>query len=314
MKNVCIVGYGAIGPVHAAAFEYVEGAKLYAVCDNNPEKIARCVEKYDVKTYSDFDEMLLDEKIDAVHICTPHYLHYEMTMKAMRAGKTVLTEKPVTMKREEFEKLLKMPGAEKIAVVFQNRLNPCVKKLKCMIDEGSFGKLICVKGILTWIRDAAYYQQDAWRGKWETEGGGVLINQAVHTLDLMSWLGGEIESCRAQKNNFSLENVIEVEDTFSAYFKYKSGASGVFFATNAYGVNDSPELQMVFENAQARYIDGKLFINGELIEEDSKATGAKSYWGKGHAALIKLLYDENKYFGLKDVKNTVDTMFDMYDA
>ena len=95
MKNVCVVGYGAVGPVHAAALEKIQNAQLYAVCDINPQKLKRCSSQYGCKEFSDFDEMLLDTNIDAVHICTPHYLHKEMAVKALNAGKAVVLEKPV---------------------------------------------------------------------------------------------------------------------------------------------------------------------------------------------------------------------------
>ncbi len=312
MKNVCIVGYGAIGPVHAKAFSMVDNARLYAICDENEERLLKGADENKVLAYRSFDEMLCDKDIDSVHICTPHYLHYEMIIKALDAGKSVVAEKPVTKERNEFYSLLNHKNADKICVVFQNRLNPCVIAMKNMINEEKFGSLICGKGILTWNRTAEYYSQDEWRGKWNTEGGGVLINQAIHTLDLMSYIGGEMKCIKAQMNNFSLQNIIEVEDTFCAYLKYKNDAKGIFFATNAYGWNTPPELEFIFEKALVRYIDGKLFVNGELKCEDVTLTGEKGYWGNGHIMLIKRFYDEGKYFSLSDVKNSVDVMFDMY--
>ena len=113
MKNVCVVGYGAIGPIHAAAIEKTDQARLYAVCDIVPEKLEQCQKEYDVVTYTDFDEMLLDKNIDSVHICTPHYLHFAMIKKALATGKDVLCEKPVTMTQAEFEELLKTDGEYK---------------------------------------------------------------------------------------------------------------------------------------------------------------------------------------------------------
>ena len=127
MKNICIVGYGNIGPVHADALKNVQNAKLYAVCDINPERIERCQKEYDVIGYTDFNEMLKDDNIDGVHICTPHYLHYEMILAALKAGKSVVSEKPVVMTREQFDDLLQTEGSDKICLVFQNRLNPCAK-------------------------------------------------------------------------------------------------------------------------------------------------------------------------------------------
>ena len=315
MKNVCIVGYGAIGPVHAAGITHAKNARLYAVCDINPDRIKRCQTIYEnVIGYEDFYEMLKDKKINSVHICTPHYLHYEMITAALAAGKTVVSEKPVTITREEFDKLLANKNRDKLALVFQNRLNPCIKMLKTIIEEKKLGEIQCARAILTWNRTREYYLADAWRGKWATEGGGLLINQAVHTLDLMSYLVGNIQSVQANMATYALSDTIEVEDTCSAYFKYTSGITGVFFATNAYGANNSPEIEIRFENGVTRYMDDKLYVNGELVNQNVTAAGAKAYWGTTHGNLVVNFYDHDTYFTLEDAQNTMYTMFTMYDS
>lgn len=313
MKNVCVIGYGAIGPVHTDAIVKTESAKLYAVCDINPQKIELCKEKCDVVGYTDIDEMLCDENIHSVHICTPHYLHFEMIKKSLAAGKDVVVEKPVTMTKAEFDELLTLENADKVCVVLQNRLNPAVAKLKDIAEKGELGKIKGAKGILTWSRYAEYYAQDEWRGKYKTEGGGVLINQAVHTLDYFSYIAGGVDSVKAQMTNFSIDE-IEVEDTVSASLKLKNGTKGVFFATNAYVVDSAPVFEVLFENGVAKYTEGKLLIDGNAVAEDSKPEIGKAYWGTGHIALIKRYYDSGEYFSLDDVKNTMYTMFAMYES
>ena len=314
MKKVCIVGYGAIGPVHARALENVEHAKLYAVCDIDAAKRVLCKEKYDVLEYDDFDTMLQDKDITTVHICTPHYLHFEMIKKALAADKDVVVEKPVTMTKEEFEALQELEGVERVCVVLQNRLNPCIQKFKEIVVSGEFGAAKASKGILTWHRDEKYYASGTWRGKWDTEGGGVLINQAVHTLDLFCYLIGEVKRVKANMCNYSLEGVIEVEDTFTAYLEFTNGVKGVFFATNAYAENSAPFFEVIFEKGTVRYMDKKLWINGELIEEDIAPGTGKSYWGNSHMTLLKNYYDKNKYFSVADAKVTMETLFSMYES
>ncbi len=314
MKRVCIVGYGAIGPVHANALENVEHAKLYAVCDINAAKRALCKEKYNVLEYDDFDTMLQDAEIDTVHICTPHYLHFEMIKKALAAGKDVVVEKPVTMTKEEFNELQKLEGVERVCVVLQNRLNPCVQKLKEIIESGEYGAIKAAKGILTWHRDKAYYQSGAWRGRWATEGGGALINQAVHTLDYFCYLLGRVQGVKATMANYSLEDVIEVEDTVTAYLELENGVKGIFFATNAYSENSNPFFEVVFEKGIARYMDKKLWVNGMLLAEDEAASAGKAYWGNSHTSLLKNYYDEGKYFTVADTKATMKTVFAMYES
>lgn len=313
MKNVCVVGYGAIGPIHAAALEKTQNARFYAVCDNNPERIDVCKEKYDVISYSDFDEMLLDKNIDSVHICTPHYLHFEMIKKALAAGKKVLCEKPVVMTKAEFNDLLCLDGTEHMCISLQNRLNPCFLRLKEIIKNEELGAIKSVKGIVTWRRTKEYYLQDSWRGKWATEGGGVLINQAVHTLDYLCDICGEVDFVKANMMNYSLPE-IEVEDTCTAYMKFKNGVTGLFLASNANGGNSPVDFEVRFEKGVARYNDARLYVNGELIAEDSKPSIGKEYWGIGHEALIKNCYDFNNCIFVNDVKNTMDTMFAIYES
>ena len=252
MKHVCIVGYGAIGPVHALALEGVENAKLYAVCDIDAERRKLCAEKYSVIEYADFDEMLKDENIHSVHICTPHYLHFPMIKKALEAGKDVVVEKPVTMTKDEFKELQNLKDVNKVCVVFQNRLNPCVVKLKELIENRELGEIKAARAMLTWRRTKAYYQAADWRGKWATEGGGLLINQAVHTLDYFSYLLGNVKSVKASMSNFTLEDTIEVEDTLAAVLELESGVRGIFFATNGYTENSTPFFEVSFENGVAR--------------------------------------------------------------
>lgn len=314
MKNVCIVGYGAIGPIHAVALENVKNAALYAVCDVNPARIKACQEKYSVTAYDDFGRMLQDPAIQSVHICTPHYLHYEMVREALAAGKDVVTEKPVTMTKKELDALLELDGAERVCVVFQNRLNPCIERLKAMIQERQLGNVRAVKAVLTWHRDKAYYEQDGWRGRWETEGGGVLINQAIHTLDYFSYLIGDIAAVRANMSNYSLENVIEVEDTCMAYVRFANGVTGNFFATNSYGDNSAPFFEVAFDKGVVRYIDNQLWHNGRMLAEDEPPVMGKNYWGSGHARLLNRYYDEQKFFGVADAVNTMSAVFAMYES
>ena len=312
MKQVCIVGYGAIGPSHACALETVKSAKLYAVCDINPSKRALCTKKYGVVEYKDFDTMLKDDHIDSVHICTPHYLHFQMIAKALKAGKDVVVEKPVTMTKTEFDALKKLPGSERVCVVFQNRLNPCIRKLKQLSGNSTLGKPKSARAVLTWCRNSEYYNDD-WHGKRATEGGGLLINQAIHTLDYFCYLFGKPADIQVQMCNFSLQNIIEVEDTFTAYLRFNNDVTGIFFATNAYSENSSPFFEVSFENGIARYTDRKLWINDILVAEDDTYNIGKTYWGNGHVALFQKYYDENKYISIKDTISTMETVFELYE-
>lgn len=313
MKRVCIVGYGAIGPVHAEALSGVEDVILYGICDINKERADKGAFKYGCISFYSLEDCLANEMIDSIHICTPHYLHFEMIEKCLAAGKQVVVEKPVTMKKEEFSKLLSKYAKEPVYPVLQNRTNTCVKKMKEIIDtESGLGKLIAVKGILTWHRDAEYYNSDGWRGTKAYEGGGVLINQAVHTLDLMIYLGGNVACVNATMSNKSLEDVIEVEDTVDAFLKFANGATGIFYATNAYGKNSKMQVELEFENAVFQYMNGELYRDKQVICCDDQKFAGKDYWGSGHGRILYDLYAKNEGFTIEDVKNTMQTMFAMY--
>ncbi len=313
MKNVCIVGYGAIGPVHAQALSGMKEVALYGVCDINKERADKGATEYGCKAFYSFDECLLDEQIDSIHICTPHYLHFEMIEKSLQAGKMVVTEKPVTMTREEFANLLANYEEKPVYPVMQNRTNTCITTLKKILEEDTeLGKLTAIKGVLTWRRDAEYYNSAAWRGTKAYEGGGVLINKAVHTLDLMIYLAGKVESVDAVMSNKSLQGVIEVEDTVDARLVFENGAIGIFYATNAYGKNSKPQIELEFEHASFRYIDGELYRDKQLLCVDDRRFNGKDYWGSGHGRLFQDVYVNGKGYGIKDVEETMHTMFEMY--
>ena len=314
MYNACIVGLGAISPLHINSIEKSENVRLYAVCDINPQKLDKFKDTENVICYDNFEDVLNDKNIDSVHICTPHFLHYEMTVKALEAGKKVVCEKPVTMTREEYNKLIEHEKQQDVCVILQNRYNPCTQKLKEIVENKTYGEVVGSKAIVTWKRDKAYYESEPWRGFYKTEGGGALINQFVHTLDYFSYLISDVESARAKTANFSLENVIEVEDTVCAYLKLKNNTTGVFFVTNAHVVSTPPEFEIVFENATVRYSDNCLTSDGIILERDQVATGKKAYWGLSHAKLISNFYDKGISFCPKDIKNTMETMFSIYES
>ena len=310
--NVCIVGFGAIGPIHARALKETNCANLYAICDVIKSRADDGVKKYGGKAIYSFEEVLADKNIDAVHICTPHYMHYPMIVKALDAGKKVVSEKPIVMTKEEWDKLLAHPKIDQLCPVLQNRHNACIKEFKKLVDSGKFGKILGVKGMLTWRRTADYYNSEEWRGTWDKEGGGVMINQAVHTLDYFSYLGGKVKSVNAMMANYTLKGVIEVEDTMAIHMQYDDGVVGVFFATNGFSTGSNPMFEITFEKGIIRYEDAKLFVNGEFVTEDSVGKGEKWYWGTSHETVVNDFYTENKHFSLQEIKPTMDLLFACY--
>ncbi len=183
--------------------------------------------------YDNYQALLARTDVDAVAICTPHNLHLPMTQAAAAAGKHVLCEKPMAPSVEECDAMIdacKRAGVA-LGVVFQSRFEPLTLQLKQMLDSDRLGRMIHTAAHTVWYRDDAYYRSAPWRGTWAEEGGGVLINQAIHTLDTLVWLGGLPSRVTAQMR--TLNHDIEVEDLAVAILEYAGGHLGIVRATTA---------------------------------------------------------------------------------
>jgi UDP-N-acetyl-2-amino-2-deoxyglucuronate dehydrogenase len=219
-------------------------AELVAVCDID-ETLRNKVPN--INFYADYQEMIEREALDVVHICLPHFLHYPVTKYCLEKGLHVFLEKPLGLDSKEGYALVELEEKyenTKICVCLQNRYNESFEKLKKMINSGVYGKIIGVKGLVTWYRPKSYYEAKPWHGQLKDAGGGVMINQSLHTIDLIQLLGGEIKSIKGTVNQL-LDYGIEVEDTVAANIEFVNGAKGLFFATNANAANSSVELQVL---------------------------------------------------------------------
>lgn len=294
MLKVAVIGLGDVSKIHIPAIQANPNVELVAVCDID-ETLKTDVP--DVKFYTDYHDMLEQEELDCVHICLPHHLHYPVTKDCVEKGIHVFQEKPIGLNSAEGEALVKLEEGHKdvkLCICFQNRYNETFEKLYEIVQSGQYGKIMGIKGLVTWFRPKDYYEVKPWRGQMATAGGGVMINQSIHTLDLMQLLGGEIKEIRGSVDNL-LDYGIEVEDTAVATIKFKNGATGLFFATNSNFGNSSVELQVVFENEKFTIKDSiltRLNENGhkERMIEDSKLPGSKFYYGASHSKLINHFY------------------------
>ncbi|RCX18610.1 putative dehydrogenase [Fontibacillus phaseoli] len=298
-----IVGAGAISPLHADSIAKLNGVHLKMMVDNDPGKAAEAAEKYHCEAAGDMQTLLDREDIQVVHLCTPHHLHAGMAIGLLRSGKHVLTEKPMAHHLHAAEALLREASRSpaQLGIAFQNRYNASSRKIREIIDAGTLGRLLGLKGIVTWDRGPAYYTSSPWRGRWATEGGGVLINQAIHTLDLLQWFGGEVASIHGSASTDALGDTIEVEDTAHAHIRFTNGARALFYATNAYVSNSPVELELVFEQGVLQQRNDCLHLIQHgcetllceppiTLDEQGLVTG-KSYWGTSHQLLIEDFYD-----------------------
>lgn len=282
--KTAIIGVGNIGRLHLRLIEEL-GHELVAICDSDEEKLKLFSDK---KTYVDYVKMLNEVEIDVVHICTPHYLHADMIIKALDNQINVLCEKPLCIKEEDIERILLAESRSKavLGVCHQNRYNEENVFLKQYL-RGK--KVITGYGTMIWNRDAEYYRNGSWRGTWEKEGGGVLINQALHTLDLLQWFIGYPNTVKASLSNNTLKNIIDVEDTATIYCS--NGADFTFFATNGAKFTFPVTVVIQLEDELITVFDGKVLTKNKCY--DFKTDGKKYLkccYGLGHKALIQEFY------------------------
>lgn len=321
--KVNLVGCGGVSKCHFNAINMLKnkGAELTAVADIVTDKADAKAQENSCKAYYDYVTMLNEEKPDVVHICTPHYLHVDMAVEALERDINVVLEKPCGTSVEGLKRLIEDEKASKgkLAVCFQNRYNSSVVFAKELIESKKFGEVKSARAIVTWRRDEDYYSSDAWRGTWEQECGGVLINQAIHTHDLMQYLCGKTtKTVEGHISNYHLKDYIEVEDTASVYFTYEDGTRAVYFATNASGDNSDPIVEIFCEKAVIRVEGSSVFKIADGVEtifsqnEDNDFVGKKE-WGDSHTRLISDFYDcinEDRVF-LVDSKEASRVVFEL---
>lgn len=327
MFRAGIVGCGNIARIHAQALKNAGCAAIQAFADAKEEKAKEYCSLYGTehtRAYHSLEEMLKEEELDTVHICTPHYLHVPMAQKALEKGVHVFMEKPPAISKEEFFLLeqAKEKSGKEVGICFQNRYNDAVEKIRETLNSGKLGNVKGARAFVTWNRGAEYYTGSSWRGAWGTEGGGILINQAIHTLDLLVYLLGKPESAEGSFHNHHLKHIIEVEDTMEAYIKFPKGCA-CFYATGAYA-DDAPVLLDILCESGAVRMEGerlKIIKSGGSSQsydfEKKSGIPGKKYWGNSHQACIQDFYDsilEGRIFRnrLESVKDTFLLAMDLY--
>ena len=229
-----ILGCGVIGPHHARAIAGLQSAELVAVADVVPELAEELADEHGCSHYASLEEMLSGVDLDAMCVCTPSGMHAEGAITALEAGKDVVIEKPVDVTLKAADRLIEVQRAtgRRVAVVSQHRFDAGTQAVREALARGEFGRLTSGSADVRWWRSQSYYDSGGWRGTWELDGGGVLINQAIHSIDLLQWLMGEVVEVIAYTGLLAHES-IEVEDTAVAILKFEGGALGTILATTA---------------------------------------------------------------------------------
>lgn len=271
-----IIGCGMISNFHAKAIADIRGAKLVACFDERPEGAARLAKETGCRPYDTLAGMLADPQVDVVTICTPSGAHADPAIAAAKAGKHVIVEKPleITLKRcDAIINACEKSGVT-LSTIFPSRFHKSNQELKAAVEAGRFGRVTLAEAYVKWYRSQAYYDSGAWRGTWQLDGGGALMNQAIHNVDLLNWLVGPVAEVSAYTATLAHER-IQVEDTAAATLRFASGALGVIEASTA---------------AFPGYLK-RLEIHGSTgsaaIEEEDIVAWDFAQKGKGDAAIKK---------------------------
>ena len=266
-----IIGCGVIGPTHANALTalHPEGARLVAFADEVPERAEALAAKYGARAQS-FEAILADPAIDAVTLCVPSGLHAELGSRALRAGKHVVTEKPMDISLAACDTLLaaQRESGKRLAVISQHRFDHATIEVKTALEEGFLGPMVYAEARVPWYRTQEYYDSGGWRGTWALDGGGALMNQGVHTADLLRWLCGPVETVYAQARTLAHER-IETEDVIAATLTFASGAIGTLSASTALYPGFAVRLAV-------HGTEGSAIIEGDMLHTLTTKSGPSS--------------------------------------
>ncbi|AGB40137.1 putative dehydrogenase [Halobacteroides halobius DSM 5150] len=324
--KVGLIGTGRISDTHLKPITALENIELVAVADIDEKLVQEAANNYDCEAYLDYKKMLDDKDLDVVHICTPHNLHAEMTIAAAKRGIHVLTEKPMALSLEDADNMIQTAESNgvKLGVIFQNRFNKASQEIKKLIDKEELGELKGARVFVNWYRPDSYYENIYWKGTWEQEGGGVVIDQAIHTLDLLQWFVGEVDFLEANIANRAHET-LEVEDMAEGYIKFKNGLNASFHTTNFYTYDADVFLELHGTKGVVTMEKDKVTVKLDEKEEyivdesDAQEEIGKSYWGISHKRQINQFYDaiiNNKPLAVdgQEGKKVLKTVLAIYEA
>ncbi|POT56985.1 gfo/Idh/MocA family oxidoreductase [Citrobacter amalonaticus] len=295
--NAAIIGCGAIHATHVEALKQLPNVSLRAIAETDVNRGRQLAALYGCHFYHNYHEMLLDDAIDVVHICTPHDRHKPMILAALAAGKQVFCEKPAVMSALDVAEIqtATLDASGILGICYQNRLNPTSIAIGQQLQADTIGKMLAIKAVLTWSRTDSYYTDSPWRGQHATEGGCLLINQAIHTLDLMQWFGQGVVRVKGVVDSSWLAEVIEGEDSAMATFAFRNGARGLFYASNCHTANSPLQLEIHGEKGTLQLEGNELWrvrdgTRQKLASDVPPDGSGKSYWGVGHQQAIRQFY------------------------
>lgn len=297
--KAAMIGCGRISEMYLDVFKELKDMLevVYAV-DTDRDKAEKFASEFDGCTaVTDYRECL-DQGIDVFHIATPHNLHPVIAIDAMEHGICVLTEKPMAIELKDADRMIEVSKqyGVKLGVIFQTRYVKGCGEIKKLIEEGRLGRILSARSYLSWSRSDSYYLESDWKGTWDKEGGGVLIDQAIHSIDRVQWLvGSDVEWIEGKTSN-RLHDIIKVEDVAEAFVKFKNGCIYQLYACNCYGYDAPIEIEIVGEKGKAGLKQDLAWVRIDKEEPyeirdgyDGLSVGP-DYWGCSHITQIKDFY------------------------
>ena len=282
--RVGIAGCGAISRNHLEAFRALNNVEIVGVCDVDADRAKATAEAWDIPNAVASVEELLTLGLDVVSVCTPHPTHEEVVLQAAAAGVNVLCEKPIATRLESAERMVEAceNAGVQLGVLFQRRFWPASQKIRAAIDDGTLGKAILAQCSVMLHRAPDYYNRDAWRGTWESDGGGVLMSQAVHQIDLLQWYLGDVAEVYGKVNTYRHADYIEVEDSATAVITFTSGAMATLEASTAVSPNLGIQLR----------ITGETGASASLTEFPEGSDGRLDLWAVGEQIVVEPVHPE----------------------
>ncbi|MFB0843281.1 Gfo/Idh/MocA family protein [Paenibacillus oleatilyticus] len=315
-----VVGCGGISSSHFTGIERAPEAELAAVCDVDAGRAEQYGAKYGVKAYTDYGQLLTDPDVDVVCLCTPSGMHAGQTIQAAEAGKHVVCEKPMAIRLSDAERMIEACDVigVKLATIFPRRMSPASQFVKKLLDDGKLGRLSLCSGYVKFYRDQAYYDSAGWRGTWAMDGGGAMMNQGIHTIDLLQWLAGPVDSLHGYARNVLRD--IEVEDTAVASLQFKSGALGSIEATTT--AYNQPDHRIVLHGDKGTIVlTGDEITTLDVIGErvDIPQFEPFAVIPDGHAAQIRdmalaVLHDREPVVTGLDGKHSLEIILSTYES
>ena len=334
--KVGIVGCGVISPTHIEAFRKIENVDVTWLCDLEEKKASDLAARHKIANTTTEASDLIGSDVDIVAVCTDHASHADLCCESIEAGKHVLCEKALAQNQTGLDRIIAAADSHPDIVfsgVFQHRFDAVNRKIRQLIEEGVLGQMLTASIQMHCLRTNDYYRADRWRGTWAQEGGSVLINQAIHYIDLLRWTMGGVRSLTGLHSNLTHSDVIETEDTAVAAMTFKNGALGTLEATSSSHIqweptltyhgtegsiemrNDKP-VKIIFESEELT-TEVKQVLENCRTAEALKA--AKGYYGSGHSAQVADFVDSIRnhrrpFVSAHSAAKTVDMVLSLYQS